>query len=270
LTTPLLRRAARSALHRLIAGVMSPHLARARIDRPIARREDVLPRPLARRVRVLAGERERQVHRAEARREVLGVQLAHAHEMAAQRGSDARGEHRHPVARALAVAHDDLAPREVDVLHAQAQRLHDAQAGAVEQAQDQAGRARSAREHRAHLLARQHDGQPRRPLGGLDPVEPRQLDLEHLLVEEEQGALRLVLGRGRHPPRHGKMGEEGFDLDLAQRARMALAVKEYEPAHPIRVGPLGADAIVLEPDSVAQLVQQPGLRSVHGSTLQDG
>ncbi len=41
-------------------------------------------------------------------------------------------------------------------------------------------------EYGADLLAGQHDGQEPGPLGPNDIVEPRQIDAEHLAIEEEQ------------------------------------------------------------------------------------
>ena len=119
----------------------------------------VLPRPLARRAWILARERERQPDLAEAVREIELVLLAHRCEVRAQRPHDATRQHRHAILESLAVADQDLAAREIDVLHAQPHALHDPHPGAVEEPAEQPVHAAQAREHRGHLLAREHDRQ---------------------------------------------------------------------------------------------------------------
>ena len=64
----------------------------------------------------------------------------------------------------------------------------------------------------ANLVTRQDDGQMLGPLGADDVVEPRELDAEHLAIEEEQGAQRLVLGGGRDFVVNRERGQEGGDL----------------------------------------------------------
>jgi hypothetical protein len=63
------------------------------------------------------------------------------------------------VAAALAAAHKQLASAWLEVADAQAQALHEAQAGAVERGCDQSRLAFEAGQEPAHLLAREHDRQ---------------------------------------------------------------------------------------------------------------
>ena len=53
---------------------------------------------------------------------------------------------------------------------------------------------------------------------------------KHLLVEEKQGAERLVLGGSGHLPFNGQMGQEGADGVGTELIRVALAVEEDEAA----------------------------------------
>ena len=214
---------------------MAPLVAGARIRRARVGRKHVLPHPLACGARILARERERQPDRAESFVEVDAVQLAHVRELLAQRGRDARRQHRHPILVALAVADEDLAARELDVLHAQPHRLHDAQSGAVEQRADQPMDALQACQDARHLLARQDHRQTRRHPGLLDAVEPRELDAEHLLVEEQQRALGLVLGRCGNPVAHRQRGQERLDFRRAESGRVALAMENDEASNPVAI-----------------------------------
>ena len=52
------------------------------------------------------------------------------------------------------------------------------------------------REHARDLVARQHHGQPLRPPGRSIATEPRQVDAQHLAVEKEERAHRLILRGG--------------------------------------------------------------------------
>ena len=56
------------------------------------------------------------------------MQLPDFDEMRAQSGRELARQHRHAVLRAFAVAHDDFAAREFDVLHTKAHTFHDAHA----------------------------------------------------------------------------------------------------------------------------------------------
>src|ERR1700757_4196199 len=110
---------------------MTCNRALARIDRSALGGEYVLPCPLASGGRVPARERVREMHGAEAVDEIPAVRGARCRDLRAQPAAQSVWKHRDAVLRTFAVAHEDLAALEIDVLHAQAQRLHDAQAGAV-------------------------------------------------------------------------------------------------------------------------------------------
>ena len=163
-----------------------------------ARREHVLPAPLARRVRILARQRVGQIHRAEARRQVALVQRARALQMRAAAAAEPRAaSSRGPCA--LAVAHHDLAPREVDVLHPQAHALHQPQAGAVQQAGRSAACVPSqARSSARTSVAGQHHRQARAASSPApDSSSHGSSTPSTSLVQEQQRAQRLVLRGGR-------------------------------------------------------------------------
>ena len=128
----------------------------------------------------------------------------HGSEVRREVGLERGGEHRDAVLLSLAVAHEDLVAGEVEILHAKAQRLHDAQAGAVEERRDEARLAAEVGEDAADLLAREDDGQ------ACGPVRPDQRGhvgkrlLEDAAVQEEERRERLVLGGGRDVPVRGE------------------------------------------------------------------
>lgn len=116
-------------------------------------------------------------------------------EMADEFGLDHPREHGDPVFVALAAADDDLIAGEVDVLDTEPATLEHPQPRPVQQASHEVRHALESLEHGADLIAREDDGQPRGALGAHDAIEPWQGDVQHVAVEEEEGAQRLVLRR---------------------------------------------------------------------------
>jgi hypothetical protein len=135
-------------------------------------------------------------------------------------------QHRHPILPPLAVADDDLVRREVDVLHAQVTAFQQPKSRAVQEEGHEAWHAVEPLKDGAHLLTRQDDGQMLGPLGSDDIVEPRELDAEHLAIEEEQCAQGLVLGGGRDVLVNRERGQEGGDLGGAHLNRWRLPWKK--------------------------------------------
>src|SRR5262245_450948 len=92
-----------------------------------------------------------------------------------------------------------------------------------------------------------------------DVVEPRQLDVENVAVQEEQCAQRLVLGRGRDLAVDGERGQERGYFGRAHLDRVPLAVEEDVPPDPVNVGLLGAAAVVPGADGLADAVEESWL-----------
>ncbi|MDB5923504.1 MAG: hypothetical protein JWN13_2440 [Betaproteobacteria bacterium] len=175
-------------------------------------------------------------------------------ELVYKRGRD----HRHAIAKTFAFTDDDLEPRELHVLHPKPQAFQDAHTGAVKKAQHQARRAVRARKHTPDFLFRQHDRQTCGALGGFHVVEPRQLGPKHFLVQEEQRAPRLVMGRCRNIALRREVREKRLHVNGTALAGMAQAAKAHEAPSPVDVSLLSAQAVVLAPDHRADLIKQPG------------
>jgi hypothetical protein len=109
---------------------------------------------------------------------------------------DGLGQHRDAVLVALAAPHGYPVGREIDVLDPEAGALEEAKPSTVQEDAHQADGPVKLPNDGAHLFAREDHRQTRRLLGSDDPVEPGQLLLEHVTVEKEQSAQRLVLGGG--------------------------------------------------------------------------
>lgn len=192
-------------------------------------REDPLPAPLPAGMRVLPLQGSRKFDPAGALPEVGLVLPTHPLEMCRQGLLDGGREHADAILASLAVADDDLVGGEVDVLHAQAAALEQAEAGPVEQDGHEPAHAAEFAKHGVDLLASEDDRQGLGPLRPDDLVEPRQVDTQHRPIEEEQGAQRLVLGGRRDPVLDGERGEKRADLRGSHLGRVPLAVEEDVP-----------------------------------------
>ena len=111
-------------------------------------------------------------------------------------------------------------------------------------------------EHQGDLRLGKNHGQPDWLPGALHPVQPGQLDGQHLLVEEQQRALGLVLRTGRDVAHRRQVRQERLHLPRAHPGRVPLAVKKDEAFNPVQIGLLGAQTVVLDPDLLAHALEQ--------------
>ncbi|XXU54285.1 hypothetical protein WME81_41910 [Sorangium sp. So ce1078] len=84
---------------------------------------------------------------------------AHGGEVIAERGDKAERQHRDSILPALAVANEDLAALEVEVLHAELGAFKQTEAGAVQEGGQKERDAGHAIQESAHLGLREHRGQ---------------------------------------------------------------------------------------------------------------
>jgi hypothetical protein len=153
-----------------------------------------------------------------------------------QRAAQARRKHDHAILAALAFAHHDHAALEIQVLDAQPQTFDQPQARPVHQLHEQRELARNMRQQACHLLARQHDRNAHARLGPDELLHPRQLDVQHFPVQEQDRAQRLLVRQRRHRTRIGQMTQEGLDLGCTHLARMPQAMMPDERADPVDMG----------------------------------
>jgi hypothetical protein len=105
-------------------------------------------------------------------------------------------QHHHAVLAPLAVTHHDDPAVEVHILDTQAHPFHEAHAGAIEQLGQQSHLVVKKLEQGAHLVAGQHAGNALFLGRSVQAIQPGKVDGQHLAVQKEQGAQRLVV-RGR-------------------------------------------------------------------------
>jgi hypothetical protein len=143
-------------------------------------------------------------------------------------------ERRDPVLGAFAIAHGDLVPLEVDILHAQREGLQP-QAGAVQQTADQKRRPLEVRKDGPDLVAGEHDRQAMWTLGAHHRVDAAEAPAKDAPVEKHESIQGLVLRRGADVLFHRKVAQERPDLFGAHLLRVADSVVEDESPDPVDV-----------------------------------
>lgn len=231
-------------LQRGVVQVVAHRAARVRIGARARGREEVLPGEARRGVGHLRAEGFGQVDLAPSSGKFGVVELAYGFDLRGEAGATRGRQERGAVVGALAATHGDLVALEVDDLDAQGQRLVDPQTRAVEQlTQEPEGRVKLV-EQGAHGRAGEHGGEVFGAAGALEAVEGGHVDLEHLAVEKDQRAERLVLRRGRGALAYGQVVEKGRDSGRPQVARVASVVNAHEGAHPGEVRFLRSGGVV--------------------------
>ena len=219
------------------------------------RGEDPLPSPLPGRARILPLDRCRQFDTPEAPGQIPLMLATHALDVLPKGLSERFREQRHPVLPPLSVPYDDLPAIEIDILDPELRAHEDAESGTIQQGRHEPWRPIQTIENGSDLGARENDWQPRRAPGAHKVVQPSELDLQHLAVQEQDRAQRLVLRRRADVPFHRQVGEERGDLRFPELARVAYAVKADETADPCHVRLLRTTAVAVDTDGRAHLVE---------------
>lgn len=116
------------------------------------------------------------------------------------------GKQGHPVPFPLPSPDPDLPLFEIEILGPQPRAFHEAEPRAVQERSHEARCPGQAIQDPGYLGAGEHDRNPSRPPGTDQAVEPVELDPQHLAVEEQDRAQRLVLGRRADDPLDREMG----------------------------------------------------------------
>jgi len=83
----------------------------------------------------------------------------------------------------------------------------------------------------------------------------------NVLVKEDNGIERLVLGAGGHIVLPGQLGQEAFELLLARQGVGQVADRRHVTPQPLNVTRLGGQRLVLATDDIAQPLN--GLGRIH-------
>jgi hypothetical protein len=213
------------ALEGAFGGMVASDDAATGVDRAAGGGEEVLPAELAIGVRILRRQGMGQMGAAVALLDIVPVEGPDAIDLLAQGFFQGAGQQGDAVLRALAVADDEMALAEVDVLDPEAEAFQQSEAGAVEQAGHQSIRAVELVEDGADLVAGQDRREPLGPPGRGDPAEVLERPAQDLAIEEEDRMQGLILGGGGDIPIDREVGQERLQLGRPHLQGMALAVE---------------------------------------------
>jgi len=172
------------------------------------------------------------------------MQPLHILQMVRQRLHHQRRQRHRPVLAALARSNHDLTSGQVNVLHSQIQTLAQPKPTTIQQHGNQPRHSVQMIQYPRDLLSRQHDRHVSPLLRPGDTRQGRQRPLEHLPIQEQERAERLVLRRGRHVQMLSKITQERPYLWRAEVPGMALAMEHDVTPDPTDVALFGPRAEV--------------------------
>jgi hypothetical protein len=248
------------ALEAGFVDVMTAGGAGARVGGEFGGWEDPKPGPLERGGWIFCGQSVWKPYSRQGVSAVGIVPFAGGMELGFEGGEEGFGKHGDAVFIPFAIANDDDALAEIDVLDAQAECFEKAEAGAVEEAGKEVMNAGEVAKDAVDFVAGQDLGDALWPPGTLEIPDPGEVLEKDFLVEEEQGVKGLVLGGGGDVAVVGEMGEESADFGFAHFPGMTFAAPKDKATDPVAVGFLGANGEMEEASDFAALVKEAKFR----------
>ena len=167
----------------------------------------------------------------------------------------------------LSASDNDLAAIKVNIGYAQLERLKQAQSASIHERADQPDETMDMGQDISHLVPSQDDWDMDWALG-VDQVSlPFKAAAKDLLKEEQEGGQGLVLGPSTDLAVVGQVRKKVAHVGPGHGFRVALAVKQDEPANPCDVGLFGARAVVTRAQVGAHAVEQTRWRGRSSATL---
>lgn len=87
-------------------------------------------------------------------------------------------------------------------------------------------------------------------------VQPREISLQHLLVQEQDGGQSKILGAGGNVLLRRQRGKKGFNFRRAHLLGVPLVMKKNKAFNPMRIRLLGSAAVMFEADFGDNLVEK--------------
>jgi hypothetical protein len=167
------------------------------------------------------------------------------------------GENREALVVAFRFADEDLVVLEIEVLDAQAEAFHEAQAAAVEELGHELVFAGEVAEDEADLVAAEDSGDAAGGAGAGGADRRFEGLAEDGAVQEEDGAEGLILGGRGDAFVDGQVGEERLDLLWAEVPGIAVFVEGQEAFEPEEVAAFRAKRVVFAAEDRASAIDQP-------------
>ena len=145
---------------------------------------------------------------------------------------------------------------EIDVLNAEAEGFVEAESGAIEQFHEEFLGAGQIDDDGRDLFFGEHRGKGLRTLGKLQILQPGKILFDHIPIEEENGAHRLILRGSGDVTNRCEVIEIIDHLLFAEVLGVDLLMEYDETVGPGHIGFLGRAAIVCASDCQADLIEE--------------
>ncbi len=170
--------------------------------------------------------------------------------------ADPYREQRRAIVTSFATSHHDLVALEVDILDPQCQTFEQSETAPVEHLRDETEERIESFEEGLDLAAREDRREVLGSTGPLQAFQGRHFQAEDALVEEDEGAKGLILGRGRDATLHGEVIQEGRGFGGGHVSGVMAVVITDERADPVNVGLFGARRVVQSAKSVPYSLEE--------------
>ena len=135
-------------------------------------------------------------------------------------------------------------------------RLLNSEPSPVQDDDDDPDRARQLLQDAANFIPAQHHRHPDRQARPRHRVEPAEFDAEHVLVQKQQGAERLILRGGTQAALDREPGQKRRHFRGAHLGRVRLSMEHDVAANPVDIRLLGPAAVVPRSDDVPHPIQE--------------
>ena len=186
--------------------------------------------------------------------QVIGVEVLGTLYLFAKGILNALGKKGETVFMAFAIPDEDLRMPKINIFDPQAEAFGDTQAATVNDFGHQLFEAFEEGEKFVDFLLSE-DGGERFSSFGADGVDFAQVDVKDFLVEVDESAEGLILGRGGHIFLDGQMSQIVFNLFFTHVAGMHLVVKEDVALDPVQVSFLCTVSIIALAERVFDTIQ---------------
>jgi len=156
---------------------------------------------------------------------------------------------------ALTVEYQQVSAFQVDVFYAKRESLADPQATAVKMCSNKPILSFHIPQNGSDFLWVESRGHAPGRFRHL-VLQVFDLPFQHVLVKEDDGAERLVLGGGTGPSIYGQMIQQMLNFVIAHHLRVLLIIEQNGLADPVEIGFLGSIAVLLRPDFGANRLQE--------------
>jgi hypothetical protein len=227
------------SLHRLFPQMVLRKNPRARVDGAPVRGVDILPTGLALRSGIFPTRRIWNFGNSDSISDVEPVKFPRTQQLPLQWLVQRLGKYAHSVFAAPTRAHHQRTAFEIHLLHPQSHPLQQPKPAAVEHLCDEPLRTPQMSQQGPNFTLAQDVRHARGALGPHNAVNPTDVGIQYVTVQEQERCEGLILGSRRNVSLDHQVGEEGSNLLFAHLRRMPFAKEQDKKTNPVNVGLFG-------------------------------